>query len=151
MLLKLQYDARAEDRPDISVLIESKYQPIEHVSVGQKCNAMLMIALSEGLCPVIIDQPEDSLDIRSIWDDICSRIRKNKINRQFIFTTHNSSLAVASDTDKYTVIECIDGKGHISKSGVIDSEVIKDNVIDYLEGGKPTYVSKYQKYGFKLD
>ena len=150
-ILKLQYDARSQDRPEINVLVDGKHQNIQYVSVGQKCNAMLIIALSDGLYPVIIDQPEDSLDIRSIWDDICMRIRHNKIGRQFIFTTHNSSLAVASDTDKYTIIECVDGKGKITSTGAIGSTTIKHGVIDYLEGGSKTYLSKYQKYGFNLN
>lgn len=149
-LLKLQYDARSEDSPEINILVDSQYQNINSVSVGQKCNAMLIIALSDGDYPVIIDQPEDSLDIRSIWNDICSRIRNNKTNRQFIFTTHNSSLAVASDTDKYIIIESNNGVGKITNTGAIDSSKIKDEVVDYLEGGEKTYSNKYRKYGFKL-
>ena len=149
-LLKLQYDARSEDSPEINILVDSQYQNINNVSVGQKCNAMLIIALSDGDYPVIIDQPEDSLDIRSIWDDICSRIRNNKTSRQFIFTTHNSSLAVASDTDKYTIIESINGVGKITNTGAIDSSKIKEEVVNYLEGGEKTYSNKYRKYGFKL-
>ena len=149
-LLKLQYDARSQDSPEINILVDSQYQNINSVSVGQKCNAMLIIALSDGDYPVIIDQPEDSLDIRSIWDDICSRIRNNKTSRQFIFTTHNSSLAVASDTDKYLIIESKDGSGKITNTGTIDSYEIKDEVVNYLEGGEQTYSNKYRKYGFKL-
>jgi len=149
-LLKLQYDARAQDSPDISVRIGDKFQSIQNVSVGQKCNAMLIIALSDGRYPVIIDQPEDSLDIRSIWDDICLRVRNNKAYRQFIFTTHNSSLAVASDTDKYLIVECDDGHGMITNTGAIDSKDIKGDVVNYLEGGETTYENKYRKYGFNI-
>ena len=150
-LLKLQYVARSQDRPDIMVQIGSSYESIKNVSVGQKCNAMLIIALSDGLYPVIIDQPEDSLDISSIWHDICIRIRSNKVNRQFVFTTHNSSLAVASDTDKYVVVESKSAdKGLILHTGAIDSKEIKYEVIDYLEGGNDTYINKYRKYGFNI-
>jgi hypothetical protein len=109
------------------------------------------MALSDGNYPVIVDQPEDSLDIRSIWDDICSKVRKHKMDRQFIFTTHNSSLAVASDTDKYLITECINGQGRITNIGVIDTDGVKDDVINYLEGGNDTYKNKYQKYGFNYN
>lgn len=147
-LLALQYRARPEDRPDIKYKIaENHYESIKDISVGQKCTAMLIMALSDGKFPIIIDQPEDSLDVRSVWDDMCTKIRRGKDKRQFIFTTHNSCLAVASDTDKYTIIESDAVRGHISISGALESGDMKEEVICYLEGGRPTYLTKAAKYG----
>jgi hypothetical protein len=74
------------------------------------------------------------------------KIRGGKDQRQFIFTTHNSSLAVASDTDKYLVVEGTAHSGKVILTGVIDEEGMKNEIIDYLEGGKPTYDKKAQKY-----
>jgi ABC-type Na+ transport system ATPase subunit NatA len=108
---------------------------------------MLMIALSEGTAPVVIDQPEDSLDIRSIWNDICSRIRQGKERRQFIFTTHNSSVAVASDTDKFLILESDATQSRVLFSGSMDHLPVSDEVLNYLEGGEKTYRSKSKKYG----
>jgi ABC-type cobalamin/Fe3+-siderophores transport system ATPase subunit len=148
-LLKLQYQAFPKDIPEIKYkLNDGSYELIKNISTGQKCTAMLIIALSDGNFPIIIDQPEDSLDVRSIWEDMCSKLRIGKSNRQFIFTTHNSALAVASDTDKYTVIECEHNKGSIKHSGALDDIVLKKEVIDYLEGGKTTYNKKAEKYGY---
>jgi PHP family Zn ribbon phosphoesterase len=146
-LLELQYRARPQDRPDIRYRVSSgRYEPLKRLSVGQKCTAMLMMALSDGTMPIVIDQPEDSLDIRSIWDDMCSKLRAGKDHRQFVFTTHNSSLAVASDTDKYTVLEADATSGRVVFSGAIDSEPVRKQVIEYLEGGVATYRAKYLKY-----
>ena len=108
---------------------------------------MLIMALSDGKFPVVIDQPEDSLDVRSVWDDMCIKIRRGKDNRQFIFTTHNSCLAVASDTDKFAIIESDAIRGYISISGALESGSMKEEVISYLEGGRPTYYAKATKYG----
>lgn len=149
-LLKLQYEVHPQDKPIIQYkLNDGSYEEIKNISVGQKCTAMLIIALSDGNFPIIIDQPEDSLDVRSVWDDMCVKIRKGKTKRQFIFTTHNSSLAVASDTDKFTLIENIRNKGEIYLTGAIDIKKVKDEVIKYLEGGESTYKAKAQKYGLK--
>ena len=104
------------------------------------------MALAQGAAPVVIDQPEDSLDIKSIWDDMCTKLRSGKEARQFIFTTHNSSLAVASDTDCFIVLEADAQSGHVTNSGAIDSESVKSEVIDYLEGGVRMYGVKYRKY-----
>ncbi len=146
-LLSLEHKAIPQDRPEIRYHIGgTTYEPLDRLSVGQKCTAMLIIALSDGSIPIIIDQPEDSLDIRSIWDDMCLKIRRGKERRQFIFTTHNSSLAVASDTDKYIIMEADATHGMVKMSGSMDHSPINEEVIDFLEGGKETYRTKFGKY-----
>lgn len=152
-LLKLQYKAMPQDIPLIEYNVTKSaselaaYQPLDMLSTGQKCTAMLIVALSDGIMPIVIDQPEDSLDIRSVWEDMCTKIRSNKENRQFIFTTHNSSLAVASDTDKFLIIEGNAQKGRVAFSGSMDNSPVSDEVLKYLEGGKDAYHKKYSKYG----
>ncbi|HQK54252.1 MAG TPA: PHP domain-containing protein [Sedimentibacter sp.] len=149
-LLKLQYRVHPQDKPEIKFrLNEQKYELIRDISVGQKCTAMLIMALSDGNFTIVIDQPEDSLDVRSVWDDMCTKIRKGKEKRQFILTTHNSCLAVASDTDKYTIVESDAISGSIVISGALESDPVKEEVIKYLEGGRPTYHKKASKYGMK--
>jgi len=96
---------------------------------------------------VIIDQPEDALDVPSIWLDICSKLRIDKHSRQFIFTTHNSSISVSSDSDLYVVLEADGVKGRVARSGSIDQQQIKNDVVDHLEGGYGSYDLKRKKYG----
>jgi len=149
-LLLLQYKAIPQDRPEIKYNIgdnkKVNFVPLKNLSTGQKCTAMIILALSEGIMPIIIDQPEDSLDIRAIWDDMCSKLRSRKEVRQFIFTTHNASVAVASDTDKFMIMIASATKGEIILSGAIDNEDVRTEVIKYLEGGLTTYRLKYLKY-----
>lgn len=149
-LLLLQYKAFPQDRPEIRYNIgdneKINFVPLKNLSTGQKCTAMVILALSEGIMPIIIDQPEDSLDIRAIWDDMCSKLRSGKELRQFIFTTHNSSVAVASDTDKFMIMIASATKGEVAFSGAIDNEDVRKEVIKYLEGGLTTYKLKYLKY-----
>jgi ABC-type lipoprotein export system ATPase subunit len=146
-LLSLQYKAHPQDRPEIRFQVgPGTYELIRDISVGQKCTAMLIMALSDGRFPIIIDQPEDSLDIRSVWDDMCMKIRKGKDNRQFVFTTHSSCLAVASDTDKYIIIDGDARNSKIVMCGALDNPDIKEEVLKYLEGGRSTYTTKAEKY-----
>lgn len=150
-LLSLQYRAHPQDRPEILYDIgNGDFQPLSSISVGQKCTAMLLMALSDGKMPIIIDQPEDSLDIRSVWDDMCSKLRAGKERRQFVFTTHNSSLAVASDTDCYLILESDASQGRIVRVGSLDHDPVATEVMQYLEGGEKTYSLKYDKYGRPL-
>lgn len=146
-LLALEYKALPQDRPEIRYDIgEGTFEPLSSLSIGQKCTAMLLIALGEGTMPIVVDQPEDSLDLRTIWEDICSKVRRGKDNRQFIFTTHNSSVAVASDTDKFIVVEGGASSGRVVFSGSMDHKPISEEALKYLEGGPDTYKAKYRKY-----
>jgi len=146
-LLALQYEAMPEDRPEIRYNVgNGTYEPLTRLSIGQKCTAMLIMALSDGTMPVIIDQPEDSLDLKSVWEDMCLKIRHGKERRQFIFTTHNSSLAVAGDSDKLLIMEGNADKGRILYSGSMDEGPVSDEALRFLEGGIPTYRLKYLKY-----
>jgi hypothetical protein len=91
------------------------------------------MTLCEGETPIIVDQPEDSLDIRSIWEDMCERLRLGKRSRQFLFTTHNSSLAVASDSDKFAVLAADGRRAEVVLSGAIDGAEVRKEVIELLE------------------
>ncbi len=80
---------------------------------------------------------------------MCTKIRRGKERRRFIFTTHNSSLAVASDTDKFIILESEATRGRIVYSGSMDHAPVNEEVVKYLEGGTETYRTKYDKYQLK--
>lgn len=146
-LLALEYSVTPTDRPQIRFRRDDgSYAPLDELSTGQKATAFLVMALCEGDAPIIVDQPEDSLDIRSIWHDMCLRLRLTKRSRQFVFTTHNSSLAVASDSDKFVVLDADARSGKIVLSGAIDSQEVRSDVLKLLEGGEDTYFLKQRKY-----
>jgi energy-coupling factor transporter ATP-binding protein EcfA2 len=145
-ILGLLYSAVPQDVPSIAYAVGGEYKPLSELSVGQKAVALLIVALSDGTFPIVIDQPEDSLDLRTIWDDVCRTVRGAKDGRQFIITTHNSSVAVASDTDKFTILEAQATRSKVMYSGSLNSKEVKAEVIKYLEGGPETYRAKQRKY-----
>ncbi|MGD0036641.1 MAG: TrlF family AAA-like ATPase [Bacteroidota bacterium] len=150
--LALQYESFPDDQIEILYRKQDgSYHPLSELSMGQKADALLMIALGDSQMPVIIDQPEDALDVSSIWDDVCQRLRTSKHSRQFIFTTHNSSVAVASDSDQYVIMDANATSGWMSKSGSIDQLDIKDKIIEHLEGGTRSYNLKRKKYNVKSE
>ena len=105
-LLSIPYRSMPDDVPEILYQKEdNKYYPLDELSVGQKCTALMLIALSEGALPIIIDQPEDALDVATVYKDVVQRLRTEKDQRQFIITTHNPNVAVSSDSDKYHVLK----------------------------------------------
>jgi Fe-S cluster assembly ATPase SufC len=114
--------------------------------VGQKCTALLIIALSDDERPIIMDQPEDALDTPSVYDDVTVRLRSKKSDRQFILTTHNSTVAVASDTDMYHVLMASAAQGDLAVTGAMDRPVVMTQVIQHLEGGPKPFAIKSKKY-----
>lgn len=145
-ILSIFYTSIPNDVPSIKYKVGNDFKNLEDLSVGQKSVALLIIALSDGNFPIIIDQPEDSLDLRSIWEDLCKKLRGSKEKRQFIFTTHNSSVAVASDTDKFTILQANASRGEVLFTGSMNRSVVREEVLNYLEGGYDTYLKKSLKY-----
>lgn len=147
-VLELQHAFLPQDKP----LIEFKkdddqYYPISDISVGQKCTALLMIALATGRDPIIIDQPEESIDIASVFSDVVSKLRSNKFERQFLLTTHNPNIAVTADSDLIHVLKASATKGIVDRTGGIDEELVKNEVINHLEGGRAPYLLRGRMYG----
>jgi ABC-type Na+ transport system ATPase subunit NatA len=96
--------------------------------------------------PVVIDQPEDALDVISVWEDIVKKLRRGKNSRQFILTTHNSSLAVGADSDQFIVLKAGANHGTVEETGAIDRADVKKEVIAHLEGGDEPYQLRAHKY-----
>lgn len=149
-ILSLQHHCYPKDVPTIKFRKQDgEYAPLNEISVGQKCTALLIIALFEGDKPVIIDQPEDALDITTIWEDVSDSLRNNKENRQFILTTHNSSIAVSSDSDNFIIVTSNSDIANVKCKGAIDKIEVKNDVIEVLEGGKVPYLLRGTKYNIK--
>jgi len=74
-------------------------------------------------------------------------VRSSKETRQFIFTTHNATIAVAGDSDVFMVLGADAEGGHLDDVGAIDSEALRPAVILHLEGGPKPYRLKKAKYG----
>ncbi len=149
-ILTISHSVYPEDIPSIEFRKEDgNYYHISGLSVGQKCTALLIIALSESTRPIIIDQPEDSLDNPSVYEDIVSKLRAGKEERQFILTTHNSSVGVASDSDNFIILKSTAIQGDIKCFGAIDRPRVRSEIIKHLEGGPDPYKLKSKKYNIK--
>lgn len=147
-VLALQHNFLPQDSPSISYQKEDgNYYPISELSVGQKCTALLIIALSASDDPIVIDQPEEAIDIASVFSDVVSKLRASKQGRQFVLTTHNPNIAVTADSDLIHVLKASATHGSIVHQGAIDDDDVREEVIDHLEGGRTPYLMRGKKYG----
>lgn len=87
---------------------------------------------------ILIDQPEDDLDNKIIYDEVITAIKKKKQKMQFVFATHNSNIPVLGDAERIFMVEYQDTKIDISQ-GNIDLKTTHKQVVDIMEGGKEAF------------
>jgi len=127
-----------------------KYRPLDKLSTGQQCTAILHMLLLENRDPLIMDQPEDNLDNAFIADRIVTELRSAKIARQFLFATHNANIPVFGDAEWIGVFLAEENHASIpdNAQGAIDLPEIQQKASEILEGGKTAFIQRKEKYGF---
>ncbi len=124
----------------------------EGVSVGQGCTAILSILLLESNEPLIIDQPEDDLDNRFIYQEIVEILRSERGERQMLFATHNPNIPVAGDAEFVVALDVEqderDLHACVLARGFIDAPDVSEQVKAILEGGEVAFQLRRMKYGF---
>jgi ABC-type lipoprotein export system ATPase subunit len=129
---------------------EANFRPLNKLSTGQQCTAILHMLLLENVDPLIMDQPEDNLDNAFIAEHIVHELRVAKTSRQFLFATHNANIPVFGDAEWIGVFTAVENHGALSfdAQGSIDVPVIRDQVANILEGGRDAFIQRKEKYEF---
>jgi hypothetical protein len=105
--------------------------------------------------PLIIDQPEENLDPKSIFDELVPLFRAAKRKRQVIMVTHNANLVVNGDADQIIVADVgpPNGEGLPSigyRSGGLEEAAIRKIVCDILEGGESAFRDRARRLRIAL-
>lgn len=138
---------RVPDLPVIRLRVGGQTKPLADLSVGQKCTAILSLILVERKTPLVIDQPEDDLDNRFIFDEIVKTLRREKERRQFVIATHNANIPVSADAELIIVLDADEEHGWIDCLGSIDDPHVREPVENILEGGREAFRIRKEKYG----
>lgn len=127
----------------------------KNMTGGQKAIALLELVFrfDDERYPILIDQPEDDLDVSGVATDLVNFIKSEKSDRQIIIVSHNASLVVCADSEEVLVSSCKrlqDSKYNFSYiTGSIENEQIRDSIIKVLEGGKEALKQRARKLNFK--
>lgn len=97
------------------------FKEVTRLSLGQKVVAMLdfILAYSEFTNdnrPLLIDQPEDNLDSRYIYN-LVQILRDVKNQRQIIIATHNATIVTNAMSDLVILMESDGEHGWVEQSG----------------------------------
>lgn len=112
---------------------------LRHHSIGQRASALILFILMQSENDIIlIDQPEDDLDNKIIYDEVITAIAKKKQEIQFIFATHNANIPVLGDAERIFVVDYQDTKIDISQ-GNIDLKSTHKQIVDIMEGGEEAF------------
>lgn len=112
----------------------------------------LYLAIDEwDLRPLVVDQPEENLDPKSVFAELVEFFRMARQRRQVILVTHNANLVVNTDADQVIVASAVRSKSEglpdISYcSGSLENKVIRDKVCELLEGGEKAFLERERRY-----
>jgi len=127
----------------------------------------LILAESDEKWPILIDQPEDNLDSKSITEEIVPFLKEKKKERQIIMVSHNANFVIGADSEQIIVAnrngsESLnqDGKQFNYLTGSIEytkerdesikdtlrSQGIREHACLILDGGKDAFEHRRNKY-----
>ncbi|WQU69141.1 ATPase [Helicobacter pylori] len=132
-------------------IFEVRYdkRALNETSFGQKCTAVLVVLLSLGNNPIIIDEPEAHLDSALIANYLVTLIKKQKQKRQIIFATHNANFVLNADAELIIQLKNENNK-IIAQSFTVESDAYKEDLLK-LEGGEKAFKNRERKYGITKD
>ena len=132
------------DLPRIELKDGDHWKDSLSLSTGQKCTTILPILLLDSENPLLIDQPEDNLDNRFIYDTVVEGIHRVKTNRQLILITHNPNIPVLGDATRVLVLTSDGSQSRLLNQGDVDT--CKPEIINLLEGGEEAFAQRRERY-----
>ena len=126
------------------------YISLSNASAGQKTTAILTFLLAFGKNPLILDQPEDDLDNKLVYDLIVTRLKEAKKKRQIIIVTHNANIPVNGDAEYIVAMDSETDKIQVREKGTMDDESIRKEICDVMEGTQYAFEMRAKKYHFEI-
>ena len=144
--LRNQYEELLSRQVENKVDIYYHGKLLRQHSIGQRASALILFILTQDDNDIIlIDQPEDDLDNKVIYDEVITAIAQKKPYIQFIFATHNANIPVLGDSERVLVVEFQETKIDVAQ-GNIDLASTHKQIVDIMEGGKEAFKKRQLIY-----
>lgn len=127
-----------------------KFIPLSNASAGQKTTTILTFLLAYGNQPLLLDQPEDDLDNRLVYDLIVARLKVAKLKRQIIVVTHNANIPVNGDSEYIISMDSETDIIQVNQTGTMDDRSIRQEICDVMEGTQDAFEMRAKKYHFNI-
>ena len=158
--------------PNYELMLDGK--TLNELSPGEKGALLLVfyLMLDKEDIPILIDQPEDNLDNRSVTNELVEYLKNKKKERQILSVTHNANIVVNADSENI-IIANQRGQSEDDKKGspylfdykngaledfyiedklekdLLKSMGVREHIAQIVEGGKIAFKKREEKYGFK--
>lgn len=142
-----------QDSLRLELNIGGQYRPLEHLSAGQGAIAVLLFLFGLENRILVIDQPDDYLDNRSVREEVLQILREQKglkdqsPQRQIILTTNDATIPVMCDAELVMPLDIRGDHAHIIGHGSIDDRSIREHIKTILPGGEEAFQQRAKKYG----
>ena len=128
---------------------DGSFRSLDSLSGGQRVSVLLSLLLeTRDDLPLVIDQPEDELDNRFLFDTVLPALKRLKGRRQIILATHNANIVVNGDADQVIQLEATADRGRVAQAGAIEEPAVRDAIVRTVDGGDDAFRLRRLKYGF---
>ncbi len=135
---------------DVNYELKSWNKTLDQLSPWEKWNLLLIfyLMIDKETIPLVIDQPEDNLDNKSVFEMLSKFIKEAKRRRQIILVTHNPNLAIWADAEQiiYTNIDKQKSNEFSYISWSIENPIINNKIVEILEWTMPAFQKRELKY-----
>jgi AAA domain, putative AbiEii toxin, Type IV TA system len=146
------------DHVSLTYSLEYDGLNIERLSPGTRGIVLLLLYLAvdqEETDPLIIDQPEENLDPKSVYSELVGLFRDAADRRQIIMVTHNANLVVNTDVDQVIIAKCGSlAEGRLPEvtyeTGGLEQAAIRQAVCEVLEGGADAFRQRARRLRIEL-
>jgi hypothetical protein len=145
----------------ITIRYEIEYDGVDirKLSPGTRGIVLLLLYLALDDAddrPLIIDQPEENLDPKSVFEELVSLFVEAKAKRQVVIVTHNANLVINTDADQIIIADAgphqAGGLPPITyTAGGLEDSVIRKAVCDILEGGEEAFRERARRLRVRLE
>lgn len=164
--------ALLRDHFGLALSLEHEGDDLQRMSPGKRGMVLLRLLLekSDATHPILIDQPEDNLDNRTVFSQLRHAVRERKRHRQILIVSHNANLVVSTDAEcvvvahQYGTGERPDGLARfeytsgalefsrppVAEPSVLRRQGIREHVCEVLEGGEQAFRDRQEKYEFNI-
>ena len=147
------------DHISIRYTIDYDGVDIRKLSPGTRGIVLLLLYLAlddSDNRPLVIDQPEENLDPKSVFEELVHLFIEAKAHRQVIMVTHNANLVINTDADQIIIAESgPHPHGALPpityRSGGLESAEIRKAVCDILEGGEGAFQERARRLRVRLE
>lgn len=142
---------------------------ISSMTPGKQALFALTLILNESQepWPLLIDQPEDDLDSRSIYETIVPYLTERKKERQIVMVSHNANLVIGADSEQVIVAnrhgddrKNKDGRTFEYFTGALEHSQqlneaspttlarfgVREHACEILDGGEEAFQKRREKY-----